>query len=77
MNNIAGQIESICADLKAKIHDYDQVARFDETIRELGKLIELKKATYTLPLPDTIGKDFPSAKRARERARRQSLHQYS
>lgn len=56
MKNIADKIEEIRVHIDLEKAKFEQLTRFEDTIRNLEKVLSLEKPTYSFPQVDTIGK---------------------
>lgn len=56
MKNIADKLEEIKSQTDVEKAKFEQLARFDDTIKNLEKVLTLEKPTYSFPQVDTIGK---------------------
>ncbi|MCB0459175.1 MAG: hypothetical protein KDC74_04055 [Flavobacteriaceae bacterium] len=55
MENIAKLVEQIVNKTKEEKNKFEQISRFDETIKMLGNVEKSEKTTYSFPLADTLG----------------------
>lgn len=56
MKNVADRLEEIKNQTYVEKAKFEQLTRFEETIKNLEKVLTLEKPTYSLPQVDTIGK---------------------
>lgn len=56
MKNIADKLEEIKSQTDVEKAKFEQLTRFDDTIKNLEKVLTLEKPTYNFPQVDTIGK---------------------
>lgn len=55
MKNLANRIQEIKNQTDAEMLELEQLVAFDRTLKELEKMIDLEKPTYTYPQVDTLG----------------------
>lgn len=60
MKNLAERIEQITKQSEIDKANFEQLIKFEETIRNLQKLAPLSKPTYVFPQVDTIGRTYNS-----------------
>lgn len=56
MKQIATKLEEVIIKTEAEKAKFEQLAKFDETLKNLQKVITLEKPSYSFPQIDTIGK---------------------
>lgn len=56
MKNIADKLEEIKNQTDVEKAKFEQLTRFEDTIKNLEKVLTLEKPTYSFPQVDTIGK---------------------
>lgn len=56
MENIAKMLELIVNQSESNKATFEQVLQFEDTMKNLQKLVPMEKPTYNLPQVDTIGK---------------------
>lgn len=55
MKNLANKLQEIINQTDAEMLELEQLVAFDRTLKELEKMIDLEKPTYTYPQVDTLG----------------------
>lgn len=56
MRNIADKLEEIKNQTDVEEAKFEQLIRFEDTIKNLEKVLTLEKPSYSFPQVDTIGK---------------------
>jgi hypothetical protein len=56
MKNIADKLEEIKNQTDVEKEGFEQLSRFEDTLKNLQKVLTLEKPTYSFPQVDTIGK---------------------
>jgi len=56
MKNIADKLEEIKSQTDVEKTKFEQLSKFDETMKNLQKILTLEKPSYSFPQVDTIGK---------------------
>jgi hypothetical protein len=56
MRNIADKLEEIKNQTDVEEAKFEQLTRFEDTIKNLEKVLTLEKPSYSFPQVDTIGK---------------------
>lgn len=56
MKNIADKLEGIKNQTDVGRAKFEQLSRFNDTLKNLEKVLTLEKPTYSFPQVDTIGK---------------------
>lgn len=56
MKDIADKLEEIKNPTDDEKSKFEQLTKFEETVKNLEKFLTLEKPTYSFPLVDTIGK---------------------
>lgn len=57
MENIANKVEEIVMQFESEQKSFEDMLKFDDILKRLGKLVILETPTYDLPMVDTIGKN--------------------
>jgi hypothetical protein len=56
MKNLAEKLEQIINESDANMAEFDQISKFEDTMKDLQKVVTFAKPTYVFPQVDTIGK---------------------
>jgi hypothetical protein len=56
MENIADKLEEIKNQTDSEKSKFEQLSKFEDTIKNLQKILTIEKPTYSFPQVDTIGK---------------------
>lgn len=56
MENMADKLDDIKRHSDLEETKFEQISKFDETLKNLEKVLKLEKPTYSFPQVDTIGK---------------------
>jgi hypothetical protein len=59
--NISKKIEEILSQSESSSSGFGQIAKFEETLKNLQKIAPINKPVYNLPQTDTIGKQTYSS----------------